>query len=107
TQQAIRNWYENWDDADAIARSTDSFWQDLALEKRRQQFADLRTSFGKCTSVTPLEPENALRGRWLMKCRNGSIDVFVTLSPTIPSKIMYLTLTSAKKLSPDLKALTM
>ncbi|MEO8395879.1 MAG: serine hydrolase domain-containing protein [Chloroflexota bacterium] len=105
TQQAIRNWYESWDNADAIARSTDSFWMDLALEKRRQQFADLRKSFGKCTSVTTLEPENALRGRWLMKCRNGNIEVFVTLSPTIPSKIMCLTLTLAKKLSPDLKAL--
>jgi CubicO group peptidase (beta-lactamase class C family) len=107
TQTAITRWYESWDDADASARTTDSFWMDLALEKRRQQFADLRQSFGKCSSVTPLEPENALRGRWLMKCRSGNIDVFVTLSPTVPSKIMYLTLTSAKKLSPDLKALTM
>ena len=106
TQAAITALYENWDDADATARATNSFWQDLALEKRRQQFAGLRKNFGKCSSVTPLEPENALRGRWIMKCRNGNIEVFVTLSPTIPSKIMYLTLTPAHKPTPALKALT-
>jgi CubicO group peptidase (beta-lactamase class C family) len=102
-QNALTTLYEKWDDEGIKAISTESFFQDMSLEKRAQQFKQLRTTLGKCRSVTPLEPENALRGRWVMKCSNGRLEVFMTLSPTIPPKIQYLILTPAEPLIPALK----
>jgi hypothetical protein len=50
-----------------------------------------------------LIPENALRGRWLMQCKHGRIEVFVTLAPTVPPRIQYLHFTGIKPLSRLLK----
>jgi CubicO group peptidase (beta-lactamase class C family) len=102
-QEAITRLYEQWDDEGIKAISTESFFQDTPLEKRAKQFKQLRAALGKCRAVTPLEPENALRGRWLMKCSGGRIEVFMTLSPTVPPRIQYLTLTAAQPINPALK----
>lgn len=102
-QNALTQLYEHWDDAGIRAISTESFFQDMPLEKRAAQFKQLRATLGKCRSVTPLEPENALRGRWLMKCSKGTLDVFMTLSPTVPPRLQYLILTPAQPLTPALR----
>jgi hypothetical protein len=100
-QADITGLYNDWDD-DAISKlSANNFFRDTPLEKRRTQVQALRADYGKCTSTTPVEPENALRGRWTMKCRNGRIDVFITLAPTMPPTIQWLEFTAAKPLSAD------
>ncbi|MBK8030285.1 MAG: beta-lactamase family protein [Chloroflexi bacterium] len=99
-QDTLRQIYETWDDAALQAISTESFFQDMPLVKRREQFRRLRADFGKCRSVTPVEPENALRGRWIMQCSKGQIEVFATLAPTNPAKLQYLQITAARRLSP-------
>ena len=102
-QDTLRQIYETWDDAALQAISTESFFQDMPLVKRREQFRRLRADFGKCRSVTPVEPENALRGRWIMQCSKGQIELFATLAPTNPAKLQYLQITAARRLSPALK----
>jgi CubicO group peptidase (beta-lactamase class C family) len=99
-QDALTRLYNQWDDGLVRSIATESFFQDLPLDKRRQQFETLRASFGRCTSVTGLEPENALRGRWSLKCRGGQIELFATMSPTVPPKLQYLQITPARSLSP-------
>jgi CubicO group peptidase (beta-lactamase class C family) len=99
-QDALTRLYNQWDDNLVRSIATETFFQDMPLEKRRQQFETLRASFGRCTSVTPLEPENALRGRWRMKCRAGHIELFATMSPTVPPKLQYLEVTPAQSLTP-------
>ena len=92
--------YEKWNDNDIEALATASFFQDLALEKRHQQFDDLRATFGKLQNVTPFAAENNLRGRWSMLFKKGRIEAYVTLSPTVPPRMQVLQLTSAKNLTP-------
>ena len=86
-QDGLLRLYEQWDDGAAQALATETFFLDLPLEKRRTQFVQLRKTFGNCRSVSALEPENALRGRWVMRCRGGRIEMFATLSPTVPPTV--------------------
>lgn len=103
-QQAITDLYNDWSDAGLEAIAADSLFQDSPLEKRRQQVADLRAAFGKCRSVTPFKPENALRGRWTLTCSKGTIEAFITLAPTLPPTVQWLEFKGARRLSPALKA---
>ena len=102
-QKGITDLYETWNDEDITALATKSFFQDMALEKRRQQVQDLRASFGKCKSITPFVAENNLRGRWVLNCQRGNIEVYVTLAPTVPPRMQTLAFTAAKPLSAALK----
>ena len=102
-QKSLTSLYENWDENGIKAIATESFFLDMAIEKRKQQFEQLRKDFGKYTSVTALEPENALRGRWVMQCKRGRIEVYVTLAPTVPPQIQHLQFTAIKPLSAALK----
>lgn len=99
-QDTLAQLYECWDDQTIIDMAAESFFLDQPLEKRREQFARLRADFGKCRAVTAIEPENALRGRWRMNCRSGRIELFVTLSPTMPPRLQYWQITAARKLTP-------
>jgi CubicO group peptidase (beta-lactamase class C family) len=98
-QTAITQIYNQWDSAALQATTTESFFQDMPLEQRRQEIKDLRDDFGKCTSVTAFEPENALRGRWTMCCKRGSIEAYITLAPTVPPLVQVLEFTAAKPLT--------
>jgi CubicO group peptidase (beta-lactamase class C family) len=101
TQAAITRIYNDWDEAALSAMSANNFFQDISLERRSKQVQGLRADFGKCSSTTPFEAENALRGRWTMKTRKGRIEVFVTLAPTVPPTLQMLEFTAAKPLSAD------
>jgi CubicO group peptidase (beta-lactamase class C family) len=105
-QESIARLYERWDDAEATSIATDSFFLDMPLDKRREQFERLRTDLGTCLSLTTLEPENRLRGRWTMNCKHGKVELFITLAPTIPPRLQYLQLTVAKAVSPKLRNVT-
>lgn len=98
-QTAITQIYNQWDSAALEALTTESFFQNMPLEQRRRQIKELRADFGKCTSVTAFEPENALRGHWTMRCKHGSIEAYITLAPTIPPLVQVLEFTAAKPLA--------
>ncbi len=99
TRDALANLYERWDDEAAQQLASESFFQDMPLAKRREQFTQLRSDLGACQSISAIEPLNALRGRWQMICERGRVDVFATHSPTVPPRLQYLTLTIARPLS--------
>lgn len=101
--ETLTKLYDQWDDGLIASNATDSFFEDSSLERRRARFEQLRASFGKRLSNTALEPENNLRGRWIMKCRGGNIEMFVTMSPTVPSKIQFLTITAGHTVNAQLK----
>ncbi len=102
-QAMITKLYDEWDDEAIAHLTTDSFFIDMPLDKRREEFAKLRASFGKCLSVTPIEAENALRGRWLMRCRRGQIEVWITMAALVPPKVQVLEFTPIKALNDTLK----
>jgi CubicO group peptidase (beta-lactamase class C family) len=91
-----------WDEArmpELLQVFTETFFMDSSAERRQTALARIYTELGPCHDVRPVEPENALRGRWRMICARGTLEVFVTLAPTAPPRIQYWTLTPAKPLS--------
>lgn len=97
-QKAITELYDHWDDETIrkITTGDDSFFLDEPLEKRREEFAKLRGSFGKCRSISTFEAENALRGKWTLHCKRGDIEAYITLAPTVPPLVQVLYLTGAR-----------
>ncbi len=91
----INELYEQWDDAKAAELCTDTFFMDLSAERRAAQFQKIREGLGKCLSVTEIEAENWLRGRWTLHCENGTLEVFATLAPTVPPRVQSLVLIPA------------
>jgi CubicO group peptidase (beta-lactamase class C family) len=102
TRDRLTRLIEQWDDQAAAALATETFFQDMPMDKRREQFERLRADLGACQSVTDIQPENALRGRWTLQCERGWINVFATLSPTVPPRLQYLYLSMGKPLTPAL-----
>lgn len=102
-QKGVMELYETWSDDSIKALSTESFFLDMALERRRKQVQDLRASYGKVLSSTPFEAENNLRGRWWMQCEGGRIEAYITMSPNVPPRMQTLQLIAAKPLDASLQ----
>jgi hypothetical protein len=73
---------------------------DRSSERRRKEFETLREKHGVCRAESPIEAENALRGRWTLACERGQIKVSITLAPTLPPSVQYLEASSALPASP-------
>ncbi len=101
-QKGVTELYDTWSDEGIKAISTDSFFQDMALERRRKQVQDLRASYGKVLSSTAFEAENNLRGRWWLTCEGGRIEAYITMSPNVPPRMQTLQLIAAKPLDAGL-----
>ncbi len=103
TRDGLARLYEQWDDHEAAALATETFYLDMPIEKRREQLARLRADLGACLSMTDIQPENALRGRWTMRCEYGSMELFATLAPTVPPRLQFLQITAAKPLNAKMR----
>ena len=80
-----------WDDSLADRIAANNFFLDQTKERRRDALAKLREQVGACTAPTAFDyVENALRGRWTMKCERGNLGVSITLAPTMPPKVQFL-----------------
>ena len=55
-----------------------------AIERLRLQAG------GECRNEGPFVAENALRGRWRMRCASGDLRISITLAPTEPAGVQYL-----------------
>ena len=53
----------------------------------------MREAGGECRDDGPLQAENALRGGWRMRCRDGDLGVAITLAPTEPAAVQFLEVT--------------
>jgi CubicO group peptidase (beta-lactamase class C family) len=75
--------------ADSLAAM--NLFRDEPAERRRVQMARVRDEAGgECRSEGPLVAENALRGRWRMRCARGDLAVSITLAPTEPAQVQFL-----------------
>lgn len=88
-----------WDDALAHRITADNFFMDAPAEARKSRWESLAKDHGVCRPASSIEPENALRGSWQMKCDRGWLDVGITLAPTMPPKIQAIAI--APVLPPD------
>ncbi|MBA2354015.1 MAG: beta-lactamase family protein [Acidobacteria bacterium] len=84
---------QQWDDRRAEAIAANNLFKDLDRARRRDEVAALRERHGTCHGGGAWMVENALRGEWVMPCERGAIRVAITLAPTIPPRVQYLSLT--------------
>jgi CubicO group peptidase (beta-lactamase class C family) len=80
-----------WDDAVADSIAAMNLYLDESKERRRLAIERVRREAGdQCRNEGPFEVENALRGRWRMRCASGDLRVTITLAPTEPAGVQFL-----------------
>jgi CubicO group peptidase (beta-lactamase class C family) len=94
TREAVDGLIGQWSDNGLQRIAAVNLLLDRSLERRRKEFDTLRETHGACRAESPIEAENALRGRWTLACERGWIKVSVTLAPTLPPTVQHLEATS-------------
>lgn len=84
-----------WDDGLADRIAAVNLFLDESKDRRRRHITGLRSQVGACRADAPFEVENALRGAWTMSCEKGQLRVAITLAPTMPPKVQYLSVQPA------------
>jgi len=83
-----------WNDALADSIAAMNLFLDEPKDRRRVATERVRQQAGDvCRNEGPFQVENALRGRWRMRCRTGDLRVSITLAPTEPAKVQFLEVT--------------
>ena len=89
-----------WDDALADRIAAENLYLDQSKDRRRAAIEKLLANVGSCSAPTSFDHvENALRGRWTMKCERGELQVAITLAPTMPPKVQLLGIRPAMPVS--------
>ena len=80
-----------WNDALADSLAAMNLYKDESKPRRRAELERLVSAAGgDCRNEGAFVAENALRGRWRMRCANGDLRVTITLAPTEPATVQYL-----------------
>jgi CubicO group peptidase (beta-lactamase class C family) len=90
-RDAVSSLIVRWDDTVAEKIAAENLFLDRSKDRRRQEIADLVAKVGGCTLPKEFDlVENALRGQWSMRCERGTLQVSITLAPTMPPTVQYL-----------------
>lgn len=103
-RNAIVQLWRNWNDSEAAKLATDNLFKDTAAAERRKAIEQMKAEIGECGAPGEVEPENLLRGKFRMKCQQGSVDATFTLAPTMPLKVQFLRFTSARPLESSMRS---
>ena len=80
-----------WDDAKANRIAAGNLFLDESRERRRAEIARLIGQVGACAPGSGFDRvENALRGDWTMTCERGRLRVAITLAPTTPPLVQFM-----------------
>ena len=83
-----------WDDAIADRIAAVNLFLDQSRDRRRAAIERLKTQVGTCAAGAGFDRvENALRGDWTMNCERGRLKVAITLAPTMPPKVQFMSVT--------------
>jgi CubicO group peptidase (beta-lactamase class C family) len=95
-QQSVSQLVRQWDDTLADKVAAENLFLDRSRERRRAEIEALRAKSGDCAMPTGFDTvENALRGQWTMACSRGALQVSVTLAPTMPPAVQFLSVRPA------------
>ena len=91
-----------WDDAAADRVAAMNLFLDQSRERRKAAIEALQAQVGACTAGSGFDRvENALRGDWTMSCERGKVKVAITLAPTTPPKVQFLSVAPAPPAPPQ------
>ena len=104
-RDAVSKLVVRWDDRLADDIAAGNLFLDQSKDRRRAAIEQLRTNAGACTAGEGFDfVENALRGRWTIPCEKGKLEVSITLAPTMPPKVQYLSVRPAPATPPRMEA---
>jgi CubicO group peptidase (beta-lactamase class C family) len=91
-QRSVTHLIARWDDRLAASLAAENLFLDLSAERRKAQLEALREKYGACSpEAGPFDVvENALRGQWIVGCERGKLRASITLAPTMPPKVQFL-----------------
>jgi CubicO group peptidase (beta-lactamase class C family) len=79
-----------WENALKSGIFAENFFADNPIEIVRRDFAELYRKAGKIKGVKEIEPENQLRGTFVIEGEDADIAVYFTLSPENPPLVQQL-----------------
>ena len=100
-RDAVSRLVAHWDDRLADSIAAQNLFLDQSKERRRAEIERVRATVGACTPGRGFDSvENALRGVWTMSCERGKLEVAITLAPTMPPKVQFLSVRPAPAIPP-------
>jgi CubicO group peptidase (beta-lactamase class C family) len=90
-RESVTRLVDRWDDRLADRIAAVNLFLDQSKDRRRREIEGLRTKVGACRADGAFDVENALRGTWTLKCDRGALRVGITLAPTMPPLVQFLT----------------
>ena len=92
----------HWDAALADSIAAENLFLDQSQARRRAEIERVQSAVGACRAGVSAfdEVENALRGQWTMNCDKGNLQVAITLAPTMPPRVQFLSVRPAASDSP-------
>jgi CubicO group peptidase (beta-lactamase class C family) len=97
-RDAVTRLIDRWDDQLADRIAAENLFLDQSKDRRRHAMEAIRTKVGACRADGPFDVENALRGQWTLNCERGTLRVGITLAPTMPPLVQFL---SVREVPPD------
>lgn len=98
---AVAGLVVKWDDEVAERIAAQNLYLDQSKDRRRAAIDALRSEVGACSAGSGFDRvENALRGDWTMACERGRLRVAITLAPTNPPTVQFLSVTRAPAVPP-------
>jgi hypothetical protein len=95
-RDAVSTLIMKWDDRLADRIAAENLFMDRAKERRRKEIEQLLVQTGTCSAPQKFDVvENALRGQWTMSCERGALEVSITLAPTMPPGVQYMSVQPA------------
>lgn len=91
-REIVQRWLETGEEGQLMANAADNFFLDRALELRRQDVSNIRRDLGEIVRVGELQVTNPLRGKWTIEMERGTLEVSITLAPTMPPSLQLLAL---------------
>ena len=96
TRDKVSRLVASWDDSSPTASPPRICFSIRSKDRRRAEIERLRATVGACTPGSGFDTvENALRGSWTMNCEKGKLDVSITLAPTLPPTVQFLSVRPA------------
>lgn len=90
-QAQVSRLIERWDSALADSIAAMNLYLDESKDRRRAAIDRVRRQVGgECRRTGPIVAENALRGSWRLRCRDGDLRVAVTLAPAVPAGVQFM-----------------
>jgi hypothetical protein len=101
TRDKVSKLVAAWDDHLADSIAAENLFLDTSKDRRRAEIERLRATVGACTMGGGFDTiENALRGSWTLSCEKGKLEVAITLAPTMPPRVQFLSVRPAPAMPP-------